>query len=265
VAVLNADDPVAAGLAGEADGPVLTVGIDQPAEIAGQIIETFPSEQTFLLSIGSATAAVRTTLIGKHNVANCLQAAAVGAAYGIDLATIVRGIEAVDRVPGRLERLECGQPFSVYVDYAHTPDALASALDAVRAVTRGRVICLFGAGGERDRAKRPRMGREAERRANLLVLTDDNPRGEDPRIILSDILSGLRRPFRAEVIPDRAEAIAFALSAARPGDSVVLAGKGHEDYQITNNFRLPFDDAAVARDWLCRPQTIRLPHAMRVE
>jgi len=177
-------------------------------------------------------------------------AAAVGLVYGIDLPTIVRGIEAVSFVPGRLERLECGQPFSVFVDYAHTPDALAVCLDTLRAVTPGRVICVFGAGGDRDRLKRPLMGRAVEVGADLAVVTNDNPRNEDPDEIIAHIRGGFEDPTRTHVELDRAAAIRWALDEARPGDCVLIAGKGHEDYQVIGDDRLYFDDREVARHWL---------------
>ena len=135
-------------------------------------------------------------MIGDHHIHNCLVAAAVGLAEGIDLTTIVRGLEAVARVPGRLERIECGQPFGVYVDYAHTPDALAVALDTLGEVTAGRVICVFGAGGNRDTAKRPLMGRAVEERADVAIVTTDNPRLEDPQAIAAEVLAGFRASGR---------------------------------------------------------------------
>ena len=253
-AVLNADDPTSAGYLAHLDTPVLTVAIRSAAEITGMLIEQYISEQTFLLTAGSETVPVRTRMIGTHHVYNCLTAAAAGLAYGIDLATVVRGLEAVEHVPGRLERIECGQPFAVFVDYAHTPDALTGSLGSLRDVAHGRLICVFGAGGDRDRQKRPLMGRAVEADANLAVLTTDNPRTEDPMAIQNDLLSGFLRPGEVEVIPDRAEAIGWALSQARPADCVLIAGKGHEDYQIIGNRRLYFDDREVARQWLYQVQ-----------
>jgi len=250
LAVINADDPTAAGYLSQIDGPVLTVAIRSAAEITAAILDLAASEQTFLLTAGSETAPVRTRMIGTHHVYNCLAAAAVGLAYGIDLPTVVRGLEAVDYVPGRLQRIECGQPFAVFVDYAHTPDALAGSLRALREVIEGRLICVFGAGGDRDRGKRPLMGRAVEAGADLAVLTNDNPRTEDPQAILRDVLSGLDRPAAARVVPERGEAIAWALSQARTGDCVLVAGKGHETYQILGTERFPFDDCEVARAWL---------------
>jgi UDP-N-acetylmuramoyl-L-alanyl-D-glutamate--2,6-diaminopimelate ligase len=249
-AVINADDPVARGYLGRIDGPVLTVAMHREAEITATLHERTASEQTILLSAGNDVIPVRTRMIGAHHAYNCLVAAAVGLAYGIDLPTVVRGLEAIDFVPGRLERIECGQPFSVFVDFAHTPDALEAVLKTLREVTGGRLICIFGAGGERDRGKRPLMGRAVETHADLAVITDDNPRGEDPQEIIEEILGGLRLPAEAEVIPDRSEAIAWALSRARPGDCVLIAGKGHETTQIIGQKRYYFDDRQVARQWL---------------
>jgi len=183
-------------------------------------------------------------------VYNSLTAAAVGLAYGIDLPTVVRGLEAIDYVPGRLERIECGQPFSVFVDGAGTPSAVSACLQTLRQVIPGRLICVFGARGERDRESRPRLGRAVEAGADLAVITDDNPLGEDPQAVLEDILAGLEYPAKAEVIPDRAEAIAWALSQARPGDGILIAGKGHRTCQIVGSRRRHFDDRQVARQWL---------------
>jgi UDP-N-acetylmuramoyl-L-alanyl-D-glutamate--2,6-diaminopimelate ligase len=249
-AVVNADDPIAAGYLRHFQGPALTIGIDRPAEITAAPVEQFASEQTFLLTAGSETVPVRTRMIGRHHIYNCLTAAAVGLTYGIDLMAVVRGLESVDYVPGRLQRIECGQPFSVFIDYAHTPDALAASLRALRQVTFGRLICVFGAGGDCDRQKRPLMGREAERLADTVVLTSDNPRREDPLDIVDDILSGFRQPPAAHVIIDRAAAVHWALAHATDGDCVLIAGKGHEEYQIIGDERIAMDDRAIAEEWL---------------
>jgi UDP-N-acetylmuramoyl-L-alanyl-D-glutamate--2,6-diaminopimelate ligase len=251
-AVLNADDSGSAEYLRQLDCPVLTVAIDHPAEITAVPVEQFLSEQTFLLSAGSETVPVRTQMIGRHHIYNCLTAAAVGLAYGIELTTVAQGLESVGHVPGRLERIECGQPFGVFVDFAHTPDALAGVLEALRQVTAGRLICVFGAGGGRDRQKRPLMGRAVEQGASVAILTNDNPRYEDPQEILREVLGGFCHPQVAQVIPDRCAAICQALAMAQPGDCVLIAGKGHERYQILGDERLPFDDCEVARDLLYR-------------
>ena len=253
-AVVNADDPGAADCVRDFNGPVLTVGMHQAAEITATLVEQQLSEQTFLLTAGSETIPVRTRMIGAHHVSNCLVAAAVGLTYGIDLPTVVRGLESVGYVPGRLERIECGQPFGVFVDYAHAPDALAAMLSAVREVTDGRVICVFGAGGDRDRRKRPEMGAVVDRLADEIVITNDNPRWEDPQRIADDIWRGVTRRAHARTILDRGRAIRWALAEARPGDSVLIAGKGHEKYQILGTHRIPFDDREIARQWLYQLQ-----------
>lgn len=255
-AIVNLDDPVAAGFLSKVDGPVLSVGIDGAAEVTGYPIEQFPSEQTFLLSVENETVPVRTPLIGRHNIYNCLMATAVGLTYGIDLARIVRGLESIHSIPGRLERIECGQPFQVFVDYAHTPDALTGCLDTLRQTTRGRLICVFGAGGDRDALKRPLMGSAVEAGCDLAVLTSDNPRSERPQQIMDQVLSGFQRSLDVQVIADRAEAIHWALAQAGVGDCVLIAGKGHEHHQIIGNQHFEFDDRETARQWLYESSSI---------
>jgi len=255
-AVLNADDSTTATYLAHVHSPVLTIGIRSAAEIVGRMLERQRSEQTFLLAAGSEAVPVVTKMIGMHHVYNCLMAAAVGLAYGIDLDTVVRGLESLDRVPGRLERIECGQPFGVFVDFAHTPDALRVCLETLREVVEGRLICVFGAGGQRDRQKRPLMARAVEELADAAVVTNDNPRGEDPMAIVRELLDGCRHPGAMQVIPDRAEAIAWALDQARPGDCVLIAGKGHEKYQILGDRTIEFDDCEVARQWLYENQEV---------
>lgn len=250
VAIFNADDPVTADMLGAFHGPALSVAMYTGGEWTGLPLEEFSSEQTFLLSIDDTSVPVRTHLIGQHNIYNCLVAAAIAGCYGIELPTIVRGLEAVTSVPGRLERIECGQPFGVYVDYAHTPDALSICLETLRRVARGRVICVFGAGGDRDREKRPLMGRAAESGADLVFVTSDNPRSEGSGDIANQILAGFRHPVQAQVELDRATAIATALNAARKGDCVLIAGKGHETGQEIGDRTLPLDDREFARAWL---------------
>jgi UDP-N-acetylmuramoyl-L-alanyl-D-glutamate--2,6-diaminopimelate ligase len=249
-AVINADDPLSVKHAPLLPGRVLSVGMRAPADLSATLLERVKSEQTFLLSAGHQSAPVRTAMIGDHHIYNCLMAAAVGMAEGIDLMTIIRGLEAVERLPGRLERIECGQPFGVYIDYAHTPDALTVALETLAEVTPGRIICVFGAGGNRDTAKRPLMGRAVEGLADVAVVTTDNPRHEDPQAIGADILSGFARPADARWIADRSEAIQYALWLAGPDDCVLVAGRGHETTQQVGHQRLPLDDADIARRYL---------------
>lgn len=249
-AVINSDDPASNHLASKLECPVMTVGIRTQAEVTATVLECQKSEQVFLLTAGNQSIPVRTQMIGDHHVSNCLTAAAVGLVFGISLPTVVRGLESLTHVPGRLERIECGQSFGVYVDYARTPDALAVSLRTLRRVTTGRMICVFGAPGHMDRDQRPLLGRVAERGADLSILTNDNPGCEPPLQIAHDIIDGFEQPARAHVLPDRAAAIAWALGKARPGDTVLIAGKGHEDFQIVGRLCHHFDDRQVAQQWL---------------
>jgi UDP-N-acetylmuramoyl-L-alanyl-D-glutamate--2,6-diaminopimelate ligase len=169
---------------------------------------------------------------------------------GLDLMTIVRGLESVEHVPGRLERLECGQPFGVFVDHAQTPNTLALSLRTVRQVTEGRVICVYGSPHWQASDQRAAMGSVAERGADVGIITSNDPGREAPLKIAHDILDGFRHPGRAHVIPDRAKAIRWALSEARPGDTVLITGKGDQTYQLIGERAVPFEDRDVARCWL---------------
>ncbi len=249
-AVLNADDPACVGLLADMHGPALTVGLKTRGEITATIVEQLRSEQTFLLQVGDETAAVRTPLVGDHNVYNCLNAAAIGAAFGIELTTICRGIESVQRIPGRMDRVECGQSFGVFVDHARTGDALACVLKSLRQVTDGKLICVFGASGDSDRPQRPALASAVERGADVAIVTSDSPRDEDPEQIFADVVGGFSRPQRTHLMSDRAEAIAWALGTAEPGDCVLIAGRGHEPHQQFGKHRVEFDDRQFARGWL---------------
>jgi UDP-N-acetylmuramoyl-L-alanyl-D-glutamate--2,6-diaminopimelate ligase len=195
-------------------------------------------------------------LIGRVNVYNILAAAGAAYARNCKAEAIAAGVRNLARVPGRFERVDCGQPFTVVVDYAHTDDALRNLTTLARgfvsdAGSKGRVLTVFGCGGDRDRAKRPLMGDAAGRGSNFVVLTSDNPRSEDPRAIINDALVGLQKTgVKYAVEPERASAINLAIGEARPGDIVLLAGKGHEKVQVTRDGSRPFDDAEVARNAL---------------
>jgi len=197
---------------------------------------------------------VRTGLPGDFNVANALGAFAAARALGVDPALAAKGLARAEQVPGRFEPVDEGQGFAVLVDYAHTPDSLENVLRAARRLTAGRLIAVFGAGGDRDREKRPLMGRAGAELADLAIVTSDNPRSEDPAAIIGEILTGTANGAtvaEVEVEPDRRTAIALALSRARPGDSVVIAGKGHEQGQeFEDGRKIPFDDRDVAREEL---------------
>jgi len=200
------------------------------------------------LVVGSERASVELPLLGSYNVENALAAAAVASVSGLTLEEIARGLGSVPQVAGRLEMV-VREPYAVLIDFAHTPDALEGALGTLKPLTRGRLIVLFGAGGDRDRTKRRPMAEAVARWADLVVLTSDNPRTEDPEAILDDLAQGLQGIAYAR-IADRRKAILHALSQARPGDTVVLAGKGHETYQVVGREKRPFDERAVVRECL---------------
>jgi UDP-N-acetylmuramoyl-L-alanyl-D-glutamate--2,6-diaminopimelate ligase len=196
--------------------------------------------------------ALRSPLPGRFNVLNVLGAVAAARAVGVEPATIERAVPEAGRVPGRFEPVEEGQGFAVIVDYAHTPDSLENVLNAARELAgRGRVLCVFGCGGDRDRDKRPKMGRAGAELSDLAVITSDNPRSEDPEAIVAEVAAGAEAAAELEVVVDRREAIALALGRAGSGDTVVIAGKGHEQGQeFEAGRKIPFDDREVAREEL---------------
>ena len=251
-AVLNADDEACLNLSGRIDVPLLTYGMHSDADVTASIIERQISEQTFYLRAGDELIPVRSRILGDSHVSSCLAAATAGLALGIDLPTIVRGLESVDRIPGRLERIECGQNFGVFVDAARSPDRMAYMLRTLRRVTRGRLICVAGAPGGRRKSSRAWLGRVLERSCDVPVLTADDPRYEEPLAIAHDLLDGFQRAAKAHVLPNRARAIETALAMAREGDTVVIAGKGDRVGQIIGNQRLAHDDREVACRWLYR-------------
>ncbi|HNQ22105.1 MAG TPA: UDP-N-acetylmuramoyl-L-alanyl-D-glutamate--2,6-diaminopimelate ligase [Phycisphaerae bacterium] len=255
VAVVNADDPAwERMLTGCAARRTLRYGIDHATvEVCARGLELSRRGSRFIVEGAGPALEVGLPLIGRHNVHNALAAAAGAAALGIPPTAIRTGLEGLGGVPGRLERVEPpGCPFTVLVDYAHTDDALEHVLSVLRPLTPGRLICVFGCGGDRDRTKRPRMAAVVERNADLAVVTNDNPRSERPEAIIDEILLGFsaKPRCRVEVCPDRREAIERALTEAGPGDTVLIAGKGHEDYQLVGDQVLHFDDRETARAWL---------------
>ena len=247
-AVLNADDRDACDLfARVTRGQVVTYGIEAAADYRAEILESTLEGSRFRLTAPDGSVEIRSTLIGKHNVQNCLAAAANASVLGIGLETIRIGIESVSAIPGRLERVsEAGEPVTL-IDYAHTAHALRSVLLALQAFATGRIILAFGCGGDRDRGKRPKMGRTASELADVVWVTSDNPRSESPEAIIEDILRGVPRPEHCRVEPDRRAAIEGAVAEAEPSDIVLITGKGHEAQQIFKDHAIPFSDADVAR------------------
>jgi UDP-N-acetylmuramoyl-L-alanyl-D-glutamate--2,6-diaminopimelate ligase len=251
VAVISLEDPAGVRLAGIADGRTATYGLGRGADYRARRIRVGARDTRYELVTPRGRAGVRLRLLGDFNVLNALAAQAAAMEMGVPLAVAARGVERVDRVPGRLEPVPGRQPFLVLVDYAHTPDALEHALRSARRMATGAVRVVFGCGGDRDPGKRPQMGRVAAEGADLVVVTSDNPRHEDPESILDAVVAGAKGgPGRVHREPDRARAIRYALEAAGPGDVVLLAGKGHETVQITGDAKVPFDDRRVAADVL---------------
>jgi UDP-N-acetylmuramoyl-L-alanyl-D-glutamate--2,6-diaminopimelate ligase len=245
--VVNVDDAAGARIAARATIPVVTVGTSGDASITPQEVVSGAD------GIGLTVDGVRvgSPLLGAFNVDNVLAAFATARDLGIDPGAIVDGIGSLAVVPGRMERIEAGQRFLVVVDYAHTPDSIRSVLRAARPLVPGRVIVVFGCGGDRDRAKRPLMGEEATANADLTVLTTDNPRSEEPEAIVEEIVPGAILGGGAYLVElDRRAAIRRAVELASPGDAVVIAGKGHEPGQTFRDRTVPFDDREVAREVL---------------
>jgi UDP-N-acetylmuramoyl-L-alanyl-D-glutamate--2,6-diaminopimelate ligase len=247
-AAVNVGDEWGRRLAGDLEdahrAPLVTFGLADDAEIRPEALEVGARGSTFR----TGGLEIKTPLRGLFNVENVLGAVAAGLLLDLDEGAIVEGIARMEGVPGRFEPIDEGQPFAVVVDYAHTPDSLATVLRAARDLGEGRVIVVFGAGGDRDRGKRPLMGRVAADLADVTIVTSDNPRSEDPLAIIQDVLQGAG--LDVEIDPDRRSAIARALSLADDADVVVIAGKGHEQGQDVGGVVSPFDDREVAREAL---------------
>lgn len=243
--IVNGDDGRAASLISDGVKTFSALGL---ADYSAKNIVLQESGSEFLLEHKGEEIPIRTGLIGMFNIYNALAALAAASELGIPLTDAAKALETPVVIPGRMERVPVNAPFSVYVDYAHTPQALTSALVALRKITRGRLIVVFGCGGDRDKEKRPIMGRNAANFADCVIVTSDNPRTEDPEAIINDIVAGADRT-RFSVVSDRRAAINLALSKARAGDTVLIAGKGHEKYQLTGKKRLPFDDVKTVAEY----------------
>jgi UDP-N-acetylmuramoyl-L-alanyl-D-glutamate--2,6-diaminopimelate ligase len=256
VAVLNAEDDTQTALAetAHAAGSAIWSYGTARGDFQARGIAMRPNGMSFTLVSPQGEAPIEVALTGRVNVLNLLAASAAAMARGLSLAEIAEAAPMLHAVPGRFEAVDAGQPFTVVVDYAHTDDALSNVLALARDLVsgaRGRVLTVFGCGGDRDRTKRPRMGRAAAEASEIVIVTSDNPRSEEPRAIIDEILPGTTGfPATVEVEPDRAKAIALAVTKARAGDIVVIAGKGHEKTQTIGKQVLLFDDVAVARQAL---------------
>lgn len=250
-AVINYDDQYFQYLASRTRVPVISYGLKQGAAYRATDVEIRMDGISYTVQYPGGSFALNLKLGGKFSVYNSLAACAVGLEEGVPPELVKTALEEMQGIPGRFQLLNCGQDFAVVVDYAHTPDSLENVLHTARQVTPGRVIVVFGCGGDRDRTKRPIMGATAARLGDYCIVTSDNPRTENPRSIIADIeagMTGSTAPY--QVVEDRRKAIKTALAMAEPGDMVVIAGKGHENYQIIGEQVIPFDDAAVAKEIL---------------
>lgn len=257
--IVNSDDagcePLFAQLS---DHNLIPYGLNPGAAARGMILDARPDRTEVRFELLGETLECGLKLIGRHNVSNCVAAATVARLAGISPEHIVAGLSSVECVPGRLQSIDRGQEFRVFVDYAHTPDAVSQVIGALRPTTANRLICVVGAGGDRDVAKRPQLGSAASN-ADVVVVTSDNPRSEDPADIASQVLDGVTAEH-CHVEVDRAAAIRWAMESAEPGDCVLLAGKGHETTQQVGDTRLPFDDrqvAAIAIDAVCSTASVQ--------
>ncbi len=254
VAVVNRDDPASEYIEKVNRGRLLTYGISPRADVRAEDVSIGQGGSRFRARTPAGDVDVSLAHLGEYSVHNALAAAATGVALGLPLDEIARGIDAAPQVPGRFELIDCGQRFAVIVDYAHKPDALERVIRSVRGLRPRRVITVFGCGGDRDRGKRPIMGAIAARLSDVAVVTSDNPRSESPEAIIEEICGGIPADSAAEVVvePDRARAIDTAMRLARAEDAVIIAGKGHENYQLLGDRRIHFDDREMARQALAR-------------
>ncbi len=248
VAVVNADDPHHAEMIGECPAHIVRYALDADADLHARIVRSTSEGTVYRMMLDGTELVLENAIVGRHNVYNALAAAGLARALDISPDAIQRGLTTVRNIPGRLQRVPCLSSADVFVDYAHTDDALRNVLSVLRPLARKRLLVVFGCGGDRDRTKRPRMAHAVAEFADAIVVTSDNPRTEDPQAIIDDILSGFDASQRQNVTvePDRARAIKHALDGAAEGDVVLIAGKGHEDYQIVGTQRIHFDDIEVA-------------------
>ncbi|MDT2241293.1 UDP-N-acetylmuramoyl-L-alanyl-D-glutamate--2,6-diaminopimelate ligase [Paenibacillus larvae] len=251
-AILNVDDEASETFQRLTSAEVITYGIEKECDVRASNIRITAEGTEFTLTTFEGTENIRMKLVGKFNVYNALGAIAATLAEGISLEAIKKSLAEVDSVPGRMEVVSEGQDYLVLVDYAHTPDGLENALSTVKEFAEGHVYCVFGCGGDRDRTKRPLMGKVTAKYSDHLFVTSDNPRTEDPAAILEDIVPGIVEAGlsedRFELIVDRRLAIQKAIEVASPKDVVLIAGKGHETYQDIMNVKHDFDDRLVAKE-----------------
>jgi UDP-N-acetylmuramoyl-L-alanyl-D-glutamate--2,6-diaminopimelate ligase len=275
VAVLNKQSPQAKQIAEKTRAKILWYAIDEPADITAHIQSMDMNGTVFTLEIANQSSfvshlsslvsppsslvprpssLVKTPLLGLHNVSNHLAAAGLCLAAGFDLQTVSKGLSALQTIPGRLEKVGWDGNFTVLIDYAHTDDALKNVLTTLKPLCKGRLIVVFGCGGDRDRTKRPRMAKVAEQLADFVIVTSDNPRTEKPQAIIDEIIAGFENPGSEKITveTDRKKTINLAIKSAGKNDIVLIAGKGHENYQIIGKQKFPFSDKTIARECLTK-------------
>jgi UDP-N-acetylmuramoyl-L-alanyl-D-glutamate--2,6-diaminopimelate ligase len=252
IAVLNSQSPHSDEIAKQTSAKLLWYGIDNDSDITAQIESMTIDGTRFNLSYAGQNVEVSTPLLGLYNVSNHLAAVGLCLATGLDLQTVSCGLSALTNVPGRLERIDFDGPFTILIDYAHTDDALKNVLSTLKPLCKGRLIVVFGCGGDRDRTKRPRMAAVAEKLADIVVVTSDNPRTEQPEFIIGEIMTGFERPTADSIFVEleREKAIRYAIDIAQKDDIILIAGKGHENYQIIGEEKIHFSDKEIAADCL---------------
>jgi UDP-N-acetylmuramoyl-L-alanyl-D-glutamate--2,6-diaminopimelate ligase len=251
-AVLNKQSPHALELAGKTKARILWYAVDEPTDLTAHLESMDMTGTVFILKYSGQSLVVKTPLLGRYNATNHLAAAGLCIAAGFDLETIATGLSALKTIPGRLERIDWDGDICVFIDYAHTDDALKSVLSTLKPLCTGKLSVVFGCGGDRDRTKRPRMARVAEQLADSVIVTSDNPRTEDPEDIINEIATGFENPDSQTITiePDRKKAIESAIKTAAKNDIVLIAGKGHETYQIIGEDKIDFSDKAIAEEYL---------------
>jgi|SRR5579862_95450 len=250
-AIINVDSPFASRMIKQCPAPIMTYGIDSPCDLKASDMHLTPSGMQCMIHYQNTSYPFKSRLIGRFNVYNLLAAIGVAIARSYPLERILDALSSFHTVQGRLERVENKQGLHIFVDYAHTDDALVNVLKTLREIAKKRIITVFGCGGNRDQTKRPKMAAATESLSDLIIVTSDNPRSEDPMDIIAQILPGFTRLEKVHVIVDREEAIRTAVALCTPDDILLIAGKGHETYQIFSHGTVAFDDRKIARDACC--------------
>ncbi|MDD5326888.1 MAG: UDP-N-acetylmuramoyl-L-alanyl-D-glutamate--2,6-diaminopimelate ligase [Phycisphaerae bacterium] len=254
VAILNKQSPESRFIAEHTKAKILWYAIDEPADITARIESMDVNETVFTLQYAGQSSIVKTPLLGLHNVSNHLAAAGLCLAEGFDLETVSKGLSALRTVSGRLEKVCWAGNFAVLIDYAHTDDALKNVLSTLKPLCKGKLRVALGCGGDRDRTKRPRMAKIAEQLADFVIVTSDNPRTENPQTIIDEIVAGFQNPRSPKITveQDRKKAIELAIASAEKNDIILIAGKGHEDYQIIGKQKFDFSDKKIAQEYLTK-------------